>query len=126
EGVGGGLVAGDEEGHDFIAELNVVHACAVFVLGGEKSLQKIVGGWLGRGAAIANNGRDDGVETATGAKQARRFGDREAVRENEGKRGLNEETFHHGGDFFADGGSVVGALRAEEGFGDDIESEAAH
>lgn len=33
EGVGRGFVAGEKEGHDFVAKLEVVHAAAVFVVG---------------------------------------------------------------------------------------------
>ena len=60
--VGGGFVAGEEEGHDFVAELAVGHAGLIdFVAGGDE-LGKKVAMVAAFGAALADDAVNDGIE----------------------------------------------------------------
>ena len=125
ERIRGGFVAGKEEGHDLVAELNVAHARAMLVVSVEKGLQQVVRG-PGGSAAIANDGENHAIQVAARTKQARRFRKGKAVGDKERKRGLREETLHDGGNFRANGPRVVRELGAEKGFRDDVQGQFGH
>lgn len=69
-GVGGGFVAGDEDGHDFVAKLLVGHAAAGFFFAGfEEHAEEVValGGVL---AAGLDDAQDDAVHGFEGADES--------------------------------------------------------
>ncbi len=124
EGVGGGFVAGEQQGEGFVADLAVVHR-AGFVRGFEHHAEEIVAGDSG-GAALADHGEDHAIEGGEGAAHGGDGADGQALKqagsgqEREGQIVVEDG---HGVDDGLDGGVDVGA---EQAAADDAEGELDH
>jgi len=115
-------VAGEEESHELVAKLHVIHVDTAIIVCVEESLQEVVGG-SGGGAARTDDGEDDPVEFAAREKEAGRFGNRKTFGKKEGEGGLSKKPVHHGGNGGADGAGIVVEFGTEQAAGDDFEGE---
>jgi len=124
EGVGGGLVAGEEDGEGFVADLAVRHGAGV-VHGFEQHAEQIVAEHP-RLAAAANDAEDEFVKRGEGAAHAGHGADGKAFeqtgagQEREGQIVVEDL---HGVDKSLDAGVDVGAEQTAAG---DAEGEAHH
>ncbi len=137
EGVGYGLVAGEEDGEDFVADLVVGHvlgcvcrwrsASVGFVGAGEEHGEEVafVGFAVGGGfAVLADEAVDYGVEAGFGSAEFGEAGDGEVEEVFEAGEGDDEVVEAHDGvDFVVDGADVGGDFGVEEGAGYDLERE---
>jgi hypothetical protein len=133
EGVGYGLVAGEKDGEDFVADLLVGHAgvlaggVGLLVAAAEEHGEEIatVGFAAFCGfAMLVDEAVDGGVEAALGAAKLHDAGDGEVEEGFDFREGDDEVVDAHDGvDFVVDAADVGGDLGVEEGAGDDFEGE---
>ena len=129
EGDGGGFVASDEKGHDFIAKLLRVHAAALLVGGSHEEGEEIgLRGFAGGEALAAgfDNSVDERIKIFVIAVGGA-IGASGPVRRNfDGRAHAANLVAHETGDGFADGLSLVSELRTEESADGNFESEGHH
>ena len=134
ESVGDGLVAGEKDGEDFVANLGVIHAIfadGVFVdfvtrgdEHGEEVATVLIGVLLHLFAASRDHAGDDGVEASAGAAELHNAGDGEVEKALEhGERDEKVVETHDGVGLGIDGEDVGGDFGVEEGARDDAERE---
>ena len=126
-GVGRGVVAGQQQGHDLVAELPVGHAAAVALLvaGLQEDRQQVAA--AGRGpAALGDDAVDDGVqaqEAVAGPAVGRR---RQPQGQRDQATAAGGEVVHQHDERLADLAGPVGDVHVEEGAGGDAERELRH
>jgi hypothetical protein len=134
EGVGYGLVAGEEDGEDFVADLGVGHALGLAGAGlgglvgaGEEHGEEIAAVGLSGGCGLAVFGDeavDYGVEAGLGAAELDDAGDGKVEKGFEAGEGDDEVVEAHDGvDLVVDGEDVGRDFSVEEGAGDDLKRE---
>lgn len=130
EGVGGGLVTGEEDGERLVADLRIDECGAVLVARGDEHGEQVAGVGPG-GAVLGDEAVDDLVEAGAGAAEVADApdGNGEGKVEHGLQPGEGDEEvvdLHDGVDLVVDAADVVGDLGVEEGAGDDLEREGHH
>jgi hypothetical protein len=125
ERAGGGLVAGEEEGDDVVADFLFGESGAVFVAGFEQETEQV--GAVGGGpAAFVEHGADHVVYGGDGALETAVGGRGQPDGKRDGALGAVEEFFEEDGECLLDVGGAGAEFGAEETAADDGEGEAAH
>ena len=124
QGVGGGLMPGQEHGEGFIADLSFGKA-TLFIGGFKQHAEKVVAGGTG-GAASADDAVDDFIEGGEGTAHAGDGADGQALQEAGTRKKSEWQIFVEGLHGVDEGLDTVVDVAAEQAMADDAQGETYH